>query len=168
VWQVAQRPGWSVHQGRVAWLLRVNRLYGFDERWVRGSHFADAFQGGHWPERTSTYRISRWETAAVRVPYLAVRRYEELLQLPANSLVALIDTIYRYSAQTPGSAPLLDRGLSDAGPRHLTRLEELVETIRRDRDRRGLGRAHQLSRGCAAADDHPEFHLVRHRRATRG
>ncbi|MGR6320029.1 hypothetical protein Q2K19_25730 [Micromonospora soli] len=114
----------------MAWLLRVNRLYGPNERWARGSDFAEAFQGGCWPERTSVYRISRWETAAVRVPYRAVRRYEELLQLPANRLVALLDAIYRYSAATDGSAPLLDRGLRDGNPHQVARLEELVEAVR--------------------------------------
>ncbi|MGR6320046.1 hypothetical protein Q2K19_25635 [Micromonospora soli] len=108
----------------------MNRLYGPNERWMRGSDFADAFQGGCWPERTSVYRISRWETAAVRVPYLAVRRYEELLQLPANRLVALLDAIYRYSAATDGSCPLLGRGLRDGSPGQMARLEELVEAVR--------------------------------------
>ncbi|MEW2330619.1 hypothetical protein AB0880_22730 [Micromonospora chersina] len=97
---------------------------------MRASDFADAFQGGCWPERTSVYRISRWETAAVRVPYLAVRRYEELLQLPPNRLVTLLDAIYRYSATTDDGAPQLDRGLRDGNPHQMARLEELVEAVR--------------------------------------
>ncbi len=115
--QVAGRPGWSEQQDRVAWLLRVNRLYGPAEQWQRGASFAAAFQGGCFPERASVYQISRWETAGVRVPYRAVRRYEEMLQLPANHLVALIDVIYRYSAPALGSAPLLDRGRGTASTR---------------------------------------------------
>ncbi|PSK67196.1 hypothetical protein B0E53_00830 [Micromonospora sp. MH33] len=128
----AARSGWPTQQDRVAWLLRVNRLYGRNEQWLRGDAFAGAFQGGCWPEKTSPCRISRWETAIVRVPYLAVRRYEELLQLPANSLVALLDVIYRYSATAICSAPLLDRELREGDPRRLTRLEELVEAARSD------------------------------------
>src|SRR5215211_208511 len=88
-----ERPGWSSQQGNVGWLLRVNRLYGPTQRWVRAGAFAEAFQGGVWPEWTSASRVSRWETAAVRVPYLAVRRYEDLLELPVNALVAIIDTV---------------------------------------------------------------------------
>jgi hypothetical protein len=112
--------------------LRVNRLYGPQEAWVRGSTFADAFQGGCWPERTSEYRISRWETAVVRVPYTAIRRYEELLGLPANSLVAVVDTIYRYATRPDASAPQLDRGLAGGSRNHLMRVEELVERARSD------------------------------------
>ncbi|MDZ5445145.1 hypothetical protein U2F26_20810 [Micromonospora sp. 4G57] len=119
-----------MQQGRAAWLLRVNRLYGPNEQWQRGAVFAEAFQGGCWPERTSVYRISRWETATVRVPYLAVRRYEELLDLPANGLVALLDAIYRYSAATVGNALQLDRGLREGSPHQAARLEELLEAAR--------------------------------------
>lgn len=119
-------------QGRVGWLLRVNRLYGPKERWQSGGHFAAAFQGGCWPERTTESRISRWETARVRVPYLAVRRYEELLRLPANHLVALIDGIYRYSATTTVSAPALDRAIDVDDGRRGDRLDELVEAARSD------------------------------------
>ncbi|PWU61864.1 hypothetical protein DLE60_03445 [Micromonospora globispora] len=121
-----------MQQERVAWLLRVNRLYGQNEQWLRGAVFAAAFQGGCWPERTSVYRISRWETARVRVPYLAVRRYEELLQLPTNSLVAPIDTIDRYSAATVGSAALLGRRPHEGSPLQVPGLEELIEVARSD------------------------------------
>ncbi|MER7992347.1 hypothetical protein [Micromonospora chalcea] len=110
-------------QYRVGWLLRVNRLYGPSERWLRSAAFAGAFQGGCWAEHTSVYQVSRWETAAVSVPYLAIRRYEELLELPPHHLVALMDTIHRYEASTenvlPARAP--DRfAASD-------RLDELVD-----------------------------------------
>lgn len=113
----------------MGWLLRVNRLCGPQEQWQRGASFATVFQGGCWPEHTTTYRISRWETAVVRAPYLAVRRYEELLELPANHLVALIDSIYRYRAPTIESAPLLRRTaeivLSEGA-----RLDELLQAAR--------------------------------------
>ncbi|SCG77449.1 XRE family transcriptional regulator [Micromonospora inositola] len=126
------RAGWSEQQHRVGWLLRVNRLYSGDERWQRESEFAADFHGGCWPERTSVYRISRWETAAVRVPYLAVRRYEELLQLPAHRLVVLIDTVYRYSAAVSGAAPLLQRQPFRDVPESVDRMEELVEAVQSD------------------------------------
>ncbi|MFI7284124.1 hypothetical protein ACIBOV_28080 [Micromonospora chersina] len=113
-------------------MLRVNRIYGPQERWQRESVFAADFQGGCWRERTSVYRISRWETAKVRVPYLAVRRYEELLQLPAHRLVVLIDTMYRYSAQVPGAEPLLQRPPYRDGPATAERMDELLEAVQSD------------------------------------
>ncbi|MFE9959195.1 hypothetical protein [Micromonospora sp. NPDC005299] len=129
---VPARAGWSPQQHRFGWLLRVNRLYSPEERWRRESAFAADFQGGCWPERTSVYQISRWETAKVRVPYLAVRRYEELLQVPAHRLVVLIDTICRYSAAIPGAAPLLQRQQYRDGPANVDRIGELLEAVQSD------------------------------------
>jgi hypothetical protein len=105
----------------------VNRLYGGHPSWVAANRFAQAFQGGCWPERTSAYRISRWETAAVRVPHLAVRRYEQLLDVQAGSLVALVDTVYRYFAPTVSAPPLLGRRTDVHGADGPGRLEELLE-----------------------------------------
>ncbi|MEU7588887.1 hypothetical protein AB0A95_21645 [Micromonospora sp. NPDC049230] len=121
----AKRPSLPAHQYRVGWLLRVNRLYGPSDRWLRSAAFAGAFQGGCWAELTSIYQISRWETAAVCAPYLAVRRYEELLGLPSHHLVALVDTIHRYAASTHSVMPELVRA-----PDRLAasdRLDELVD-----------------------------------------
>ncbi|MGW0215617.1 hypothetical protein ACWDXH_14625 [Micromonospora chokoriensis] len=109
----------------MGWLLRLNRLYGPSEQWLRSAAFADAFQGGCWAELTSMYQICRWETAAVCAPYLAVRRYEELLGLPSHHLVALVDTIHRYAASTCRVLPELVRA-----PDRLAasdRLDELVD-----------------------------------------
>jgi hypothetical protein len=99
---------------------------------VRGATFAGAFQGGCWPERTSEYRISRWETAAVRVPRLAIRRYEQLLALPTRSLVPLVDTVLRYCAPTPGQGTLAGPRLDVLDDACLPRLEQLMELARSD------------------------------------
>ncbi|MGC3860643.1 hypothetical protein ACPSM1_10705 [Micromonospora chersina] len=113
----------------MGWLLRVNRLHGPTERWLRLAAFAGAFQGGCWAERTSVYQISRWETGAVRVPYLAIRRYEELLEVPSHSLVALVDTILRYGASTGTAPPMLTRALDQAAaPERLTELVDLASS----------------------------------------
>lgn len=130
--QTPVRPGWPPHQDRAAWLLRVNRLHGQEEDWAAATGFADAFQGGCWQERTSVYRISRWETAAVRVPFLAVRRYEQLLDLPDGSLTALLDTIYRYFAPDVSASPLLARGANPHATEKLARIEQLLELILSD------------------------------------
>jgi hypothetical protein len=73
------------------------------------STFAGAFDGGVYTSGVSDSTVSRWETGAVRVPYSAVRRYEELLKLPAGTLVSVADTIYRYAAPTLATAPVLAR-----------------------------------------------------------
>lgn len=112
--------------GRVAWLLRVNRLYADDEHWAVASRFAEAFHGGSWPRPASESTISRWETGALRAPYLAVRRYEELLRLPHGGLVSTIDTILRYAAPAGRPVSGLERPAQDS-PGGVDRIEDLVD-----------------------------------------
>ncbi|MBF5032429.1 MULTISPECIES: hypothetical protein [unclassified Micromonospora] len=126
-----RRTPQGTFQHRVGWLLRVNRLYGPEARWQREAGFAADFQGGCWREHTSVYRISRWETAKVRVPHLAVRRYEELLQVPAHQLTVLIDAISRYFAASPGDAPMLQRPRRDESAA-VDRIAELLESVQSD------------------------------------
>lgn len=83
-------------------MLRVNRLFGSSERVARASFFAAAFSGGCWPGTASESKVSRWETAVVRVPYQAMRRYEELLGLPPGLLTATADNIHAYYCTKPG------------------------------------------------------------------
>lgn len=45
----------------------------------------------------------------MRVPFAAVRRYEQLLRLPPGQLVSVADMIYRYAAPTLSTAPVLAR-----------------------------------------------------------
>jgi hypothetical protein len=118
-------------QHRVGWLLRISRLYGADERWVRLGAFADAFRRRTDEPGVSVSTISRWETGAVRAPYQAVRRYEELLDLPDCLLVSAADTIYRYAAPAGTGPPTLDRGaLLGDGPAAHQRLEDLIDRVR--------------------------------------
>src|SRR5579862_4217501 len=86
-------PGCPRVRERIAWMLRVNRFFGPDERWSRASAFAAAFRGGCWPGTGNESKISRWETATLRVPYQAVRRYEQLLELPPGLLTSTADNI---------------------------------------------------------------------------
>src|SRR5262245_49251528 len=112
---------------RIAWLLRANRILGPDQQWAHTASFVRAFRGGCWSGAASESTVSRWETGLLKVPYLAVRRYEELLELPPGLLVAVVDTLNRYAAPTVTCQPLLDRGEPPPEPEHLDRLEELVE-----------------------------------------
>ncbi len=113
---------------RVAWLLRANRLLCGDAAWVRTSAFAAAFRGGCHPDQISVSTVSRWETAALRAPFLAVRRYEELLELPPGLLASTADLVYRFAAPAASGPPILDRsGPHLDGPAARARLDELLE-----------------------------------------
>ncbi|MFU8874360.1 hypothetical protein [Micromonospora sp. SL4-19] len=68
----------------------------------------------------------------MRVPHLAVRRYEQLLDLPAGSLVALLDTIYRYFAPAVSTSPLLSRGADGRSADTTERVEQLLEIVLSD------------------------------------
>jgi len=100
---------------RVAWLLRVSRLYGADPAWVSAGTFSAAFAGGAHPEAVSESKISRWETGRTQVPRRAVRRYEELLTLPACTLTSTVDLITRYLSPVAaaGAGPRAPRGLAE-------------------------------------------------------
>ena len=113
---------------RVAWLLRVNRLLRGDAAWARTSAFAAAFRGGCHADQVSVSTVSRWETAALRAPFQAVRRYEELLELPPGLLASTADLVYRFAAAAASGPPILDRtGPHLDGPAAYERLDELLE-----------------------------------------
>ncbi len=121
-----RRPGWYGCEDRVAWLLRVNRLYGDDERLAGVAGFAAAFRGGCRSAPVSASQISRWETAAARAGFGVLRRYEELLGLAPHRLVAVADWAYRKASAEIGP-PVLGRGLDPADPQVLDRTERLLE-----------------------------------------
>ncbi len=82
----------------------MNRFFGHHERWAKASLFAAAFSGGCWPGTANESKISRWETAALRVPHCAIRRYEELLGLPAGLLTATAENVRAYYCAEAGYA----------------------------------------------------------------
>jgi hypothetical protein len=115
-----------------AWLLRINRRLGHHDRLARLAAFASYFQGGCWDRAADQSKISRWETGAVRAPYLAVRRYEELLDLPEQSLVAVVNVLHRYYAPAIRSRSALPRPeptLTSDLDRH-NRLGETLDKVR--------------------------------------
>lgn len=83
-------------------MLRVNRLYGPESAWVSGAAFSAAFAGGCYPGAASASKISRWETGLIEVPYLAIRRYEQLLGLPACGLASTAGILTRYLSPSAG------------------------------------------------------------------
>jgi hypothetical protein len=126
------RPG---VKERIAWLLRVNRLFGREERWARASLFAAAFHGGCWAGSANESKISRWETAALRVPYLAMRRYEELLETVPGLLTATVDNVRAYyGAESGAGAKGKETGAVGGGRNGrrggqvpMRRIEELID-----------------------------------------
>jgi hypothetical protein len=107
-------------------MLRVNRLFGGSERLARASLFAAAFSGGCWPGTASESKVSRWETASVRVPHQAMRRYEELLGLCPGLLTATADNMYAYYCTQPAgrNATACDGQQTGLPAR---RIEELID-----------------------------------------
>lgn len=107
-------------------MLRVNRLFGRSDRLARASVFAAAFAGGCWPGTANESKVSRWETAALRVPHQAIRRYEELLGLQPGLLTATTHNIHAYYCTQAScrSVGAWNGGQGRLAPR---RIEELVD-----------------------------------------
>lgn len=91
---------------RIAWMLRINRLYGDDQSLSVGKKFARAFRGGSWDREVDGSQITHWEKLDQIPGYEVIRRYEELLGLPRNSLIAVADVVYHDKRGTPGSPHL--------------------------------------------------------------
>jgi hypothetical protein len=105
----------------------VSRIFGRDERWHRASAFAAAFPGGCWPGTANESKISRWETAMLRVPYQAVRRYEELLGLPPGLLVSTADNLHAYYCPDPACPGWGSWSLPRRHPVPVARIGELID-----------------------------------------
>ena len=116
----------------IAWLLRVNRIFGPDEGFARASVFATAFCGGCWPGTANESKVSRWETAALRVPYQAIRRYEELLGLRPGLIAASAETIHGYYCPDPGCPGWDGWSLPRHEPVPVGRISELIDKARSD------------------------------------
>jgi hypothetical protein len=102
---------------RMGWLLRVNRALGPDRSLAVAARFAAALRAcGDGP--ASPARVSQWETGAARVSRCTVRRYERLLGLPEDRLVAVAETlpgtVLDPADRTERTLVLLDRALGGA------------------------------------------------------
>ena len=107
--KIADDDGRFDSRTRIAWLLRMNRLYGRDPDLAVARRCVSAFACRLGPVTPS--QISRWENGVLPVPYRVIRAYEELLGLPAGHLTAAVDTVHQVRSVRPG-APRLDRGLT--------------------------------------------------------
>ncbi|WP_162907084.1 hypothetical protein [Allorhizocola rhizosphaerae] len=106
----------------IGWLLRANRLHGPNTSLRSGRTFAHAFRHDGQRELAPSH-ITRWESGKLVATHATIRRYEQLLDLPAESLVAINDALVRaYGSSTHGY--LAPRGEAEHGYR---RLHELLD-----------------------------------------
>jgi hypothetical protein len=93
---------------RVGWLLRVHRLLTATgrDRTLAGlaSSLSDCTAA---PGRISASTVSRWESGRIAATGTVLRGYEEVLDLPVNSLVVPVSTVRRFWSPrlAPGSDP---------------------------------------------------------------
>jgi len=109
----------------LAWLLRVNRIYGPDEQFAVASRFVRAFAGGSRGLPASESQISRWERAGSALPPGAVRRYEQLLDLGDGRITAVAHMVYREAAGRVG--PPIMRGRPENEDETRRRLTGLLD-----------------------------------------
>ncbi len=105
---------------RLAWLLRVSRLLGRQHELTVRTKFAAVWPSGPNPRSISPSTIYRWEAGTSTIPHSAVRRYEQLLELPPGRLVAAFDHVLRANRPVIESAPALAR-IHQVEPRTLDR-----------------------------------------------
>ncbi|MER7968029.1 helix-turn-helix transcriptional regulator [Streptomyces sp. NPDC096080] len=97
-----RRTPWQVSAG---WLLRTHRLCSARTSLRPLPGFARAFHDGYRGAAGRSHSsLSRWETGRVPVTQEAVRRYEDVLGLPAYALLAPIQTIARHEGGATAAA----------------------------------------------------------------
>ena len=123
-------PELGLHPGvrhlLVAWLVRTTRQYG-GHGLGQVQELAAVFSGGCWPDSVHPSKISRWETGKAQIPYLAVRRYEDLLGIATHGLVSVIDTLNRYFAVEAVSRPALARPSQEWTRQRHERIATLID-----------------------------------------
>jgi hypothetical protein len=97
---VASAPGSDGDLGvsaahRIGWLMRINRFYGPEDRFVSGEYFAQAFTQSSPGRGADRAQVSRWERALDPVSYTTLCRYERLLCIEPGRLTATADALYR-------------------------------------------------------------------------
>lgn len=110
----------------VAWLLRVNRIYGPDEHLAVASRFVQALADSPRDIAASESQVSRWERAAVRVSHAVICRYEQVLGLVPGRLAAVADSLYRERLGRLGPSVLKRESSADT-PAVRDQLSELCE-----------------------------------------
>lgn len=131
--KIADDDGRFASRTRIAWLLRVSRLYGRDPELAVARRCVTAFSAREGPVTPS--QISRWENGVLPVPYRVIRAYENLLGLSAGQLSAAVDTVHQVRSVRPG-APRLDRRFTP-GARLAGELDDLLDRCLGDAPVRG-------------------------------
>lgn len=132
--KIADDDGRFASRTRIAWLLRMSRLYGHDPELAVARRCVTALATHQGPVTPS--QISRWENGVQPVPYSVIRAYEDLLGLPAGHLSTAVDTVHQVRSVRPG-APRLDRRfVPDA--RLTAELDDLLDRCLGDAPVRGV------------------------------
>jgi hypothetical protein len=132
--KIADDDGRFASRTRIAWLLRMSRLYGHDPELAVARRCLTALSVHQGPVTPS--QISRWENGVQPVPYRVIRAYEDLLGLPTGQLSAAVDTVHQVRSVRPG-APRLDRRfVLDA--RLTAELDDLLDRCLSDAPVRGV------------------------------
>jgi transcriptional regulator with XRE-family HTH domain len=132
--KIADDDGRFASRTRIAWLLRVSRLYGRDPELAVAKRCAPALSARLGPVTPS--QISRWENGVQPVPYRVIRAYEDVLGLPVGQLSAAVDTVHQVRSVRPG-APRLDRRFTP-GARLAAELDDLLDRCLCDAPVRGV------------------------------
>jgi hypothetical protein len=132
--KIADDDGRFAGRTRIAWLLRMSRLYGHDPELAVARRCVTALAAHHGPVTPS--QISRWENGVQPVPYRVIRAYEDLLGLPAGQLSAAVDTVHQVRSVRPGSPRLDRRFVPDA--RLTAELDDLLDRCLGDAPVRGV------------------------------
>ena len=133
----------------MAWLLRINRIYGEDENLAVASRFARAFAGGQGDPAVSESQVSRWEHATARAGAAVIRRYERVLGLEDGRIGAVAHSLYRESLGRLGPPVLRPPANPDDEVLRRRRLSRLLERALGDEEMTGADWA-ELTEGVWA------------------
>jgi hypothetical protein len=115
---------------RIAWLLATNRIYARDTSVSRRTTFVELLRArGHTVDQS---RISRWEAGITPVSREVIHSYEEILGVPAWTLVAVAQGLRASFEAEPGEPAPLTRSTDQPGG-------ELDEIFDRVEGRRATG-----------------------------
>lgn len=106
----------------VGWLLRVNRRLGPDPELRSGHRFARAFRRDT-SRPLAPSHVTRWENGDLALSRATIRRYEQLLGLPPESMATVHDALVRLA----GGSPLPPPGGAPGSGADEQRLHDLID-----------------------------------------
>jgi hypothetical protein len=120
---------WPTNATLTGRLLRASRVHDPAGRFANAKAFAAAFRGGCWDRTAGESQISRWETGVHQAPLEAVRRYEQLLDVPPGQLTGALHLLGRYRSSGRDGRSVLRGGPIGALEVARRRLGDLIDLI---------------------------------------